>query len=54
MQKTVPVMDPPVAVIAQSDQILLGVVPRPAAKCLVVHLKMRHGAATLASPAVST
>ena len=39
---------------AKGDQILLGVVAALAAKCLVVNLKIRHRAATLASPTVST
>jgi len=39
---------------AQSDQIFLGVVAGLAAKCLVVHLKIRHRAATLTPPTVST
>jgi hypothetical protein len=47
-------VDTSVAACAKSDQILLRVVAGLAAKCLVVNLKIRHGAATLASPTVST
>ena len=39
---------------AKRGQILHRVVPSVAAKSLVVHLKIRHCAATLASPTVST
>jgi hypothetical protein len=47
-------VDTGMAACAKSDQILLRVVAGVAAKCLVVHFKIRHGAATLASPTVST
>ena len=47
-------VDSGMASSAKSDQILLRVVPGLAPKCLVVHLKIRHRAATLASPTVST
>ena len=38
---------------AEGDQILFGIVPRLAAKLLVVNLEIRHRAARLASPAVA-
>ena len=41
------------ALRAESDQILFGIVPRLAAKLSVVNLKIVHGAARLASPAVA-
>jgi hypothetical protein len=37
---------------AKSDQVLLAIVPRLAAKLFVVNLKIGHRAARLASPAV--
>ena len=47
------VVDSGMASCAKGDQILLRVVPGLAAEFLVMHLKIRHRAATLASPAVS-
>jgi hypothetical protein len=47
-------VDTGMASCAKSDEIFLRVVPGVAAKCLVVHFKIRHRAATLASPTVAT
>ena len=38
----------------QGDQVLFGIIAALAAKFLVVNLKIRPGAATLASPAIAT
>ena len=48
------VMHSGVAYSTKSNQVLLRVVTGLAAKCLVVHFKIRHRATTLASPTVST
>jgi hypothetical protein len=42
-----------VADSTKGDQVLLGIIARLAAKFLVVNLKIRHCAATLASPAIA-
>jgi len=47
------VMHSRVACSAQRDQVLLGVFPRMTAEFLVVHLKIRHRATGLTSPAVA-
>jgi hypothetical protein len=47
-------VDTGMAACTKGDQILHRVVAGVAAKCLVVNLKIRHRAATLASPTVST
>jgi hypothetical protein len=53
MTESPAVVDTGMAACAKGDQILLRVVAGLAAKCFVVHLKIRHRAATLASPTVS-
>ncbi len=45
-------MHPAVAGTAKGNQVLLDILPREAAKFLVVDLKIRHRAAGLASPSV--
>jgi len=37
----------------KGDQVLLGIISIVAAELLVVNLKIRHGSASLASPAVA-
>jgi hypothetical protein len=37
----------------EGNQVFLGIIARLAAELLVVNLKIRHGAAGLASPAVT-
>lgn len=42
-----------VASVAESDQIMLGIVPRLASECAVVYLQSAHAPAVLTSPSVA-
>jgi hypothetical protein len=49
-----PVMDTRMAFGAKSDQVLLGIVARVAAKPFVVDFQVRHRAARLTPPAIAS